>query len=130
LTARRPKRAKAPNAPETASARDIEALIEHLRAATGSDRGLDAEIARVRQEAIETSDAEPEPYTSSVDACIALVHEALPDWSWQVGYGPKGIMAYATVNKGANRHDVVAPTVPLALLIALFTARPSPAEKS
>ena len=93
----------------------LAALSRSLAAATGSDRALDAAIA-------ETLDAPEATYSSSVDACLDLLHRVLPGWGWHVGYGPLGILPYATVQRGEARFEASAATVPLALLDAIVAA--------
>jgi hypothetical protein len=71
----------------------IDGLLGRLEAATGSERQLDAEIAR------RFNGAEPAPdYTASVDRCIELVHAVLPGWSWHVGWNVSGVLPYATLH--------------------------------
>ena len=96
-------------------------LLKRLRAATGRDKALDRAIARGLEAGGHRTPA-PD-YTASVDACLALLHRVLPGWHWHVGYGPRGILPYAVVDKGERRHEATAPTVPLALLTALVEAR-------
>lgn len=96
-------------------------LLSKVSRATGADRSLDRRIACE----LDTSSAEgPTPdYTASVDQCIALVKRVLPGWRWRVGYGPVGIRVYAFVDNGRERHEAMAPTVPLALLSAVLKAK-------
>jgi hypothetical protein len=94
-------------------------LSKRIRAATGRDRELDKSIADV----LEHSPRPIPEYTGSVDACIDLVHRVLPAWSWHVGYGPTGVLPYATLARGHTRHETSAPTVPLALLAAVLEAK-------
>ena len=97
----------------------LDKLLSDVKAATGSDRDLD----RVIFMALGGGDGEAPPYTSSVDACIDLVHRALPGWGWHVGFGPRGIVPYASLHKDETRFEASAPTVPLALLAAALAAR-------
>lgn len=93
--------------------RDLAAAIA---SATGSDRTLDRMVA-------ETLGQDPAvTYSASVDACLALLHAVLPGWAWHIGYGPLGIMPYATVQQGQRRFEASAATVPLALLNAILRA--------
>lgn len=98
-------------------------LLERVLAATGSDAQLDARIAALV--AGLGSDQEIPAYTGSVDRCLELIHQALPGWGWHVGYGPRGVIPYATVTHSTSRHEASAPTVPLALLTALLRAKVS-----
>ncbi|HET6518667.1 MAG TPA: hypothetical protein VFG47_02470 [Geminicoccaceae bacterium] len=97
---------------------DLSDLLQRVRAATGHDPDLDAAIAGLEHRA-----AEVPAYTASVDACLALVHRALPGWGWHVGYDARGVIPYAAVSKGRARHEAGAPTVPLALLAAILRAK-------
>lgn len=93
-------------------------LADRVAAATGSDRDLDAALARA------FGGGEPPPdYTSSVDRCIELVHAIMPGWAWHVGWNATGILPYASLHHGAELTEAAAPTVPLALLKALLQAR-------
>jgi hypothetical protein len=97
---------------------DLIDLAHRLNAATGSDRGLDAELAR------QFGVGEPAPdYTASVDRCIDLVHAVMPGWAWHVGWNATGIIPYASLHQGDQLAEAAAPTVPLALLKALLKAR-------
>lgn len=98
----------------------LRALEVRLQAATGSDRELDDALARLLapQRA-----AAPPDYTASVDRCVELVHEALPGWSWHVGWDATGVLPYATLHREGRLVEASAPTVPLALLRAVLKAR-------
>ncbi len=97
-------------------------LLAQVRSVTGADRALDAAVvACFGAEPDEEED--PPHYTASTDLCIALVHRVMPGWHWHVGYGPKGILPYATVSSGERLYEAIAGTVPLALLSALVQAR-------
>jgi hypothetical protein len=95
---------------------ELRALARNIAAATGSDRQLDKDIARLL-------DGQEADYTASVDRCIELVHRVLPGWAWHVGWDATGVLPYATVHRGERRTVAAAPTVPLALLKALIDAR-------
>ena len=99
---------------ECAACAAIHARLQDLAAE------LDAAIAEVLDPDHGADD--PPSYTGSVDACIELVHHVLPGWGWHVGYGPKGILPYAALTHDDARHEASAPTVPLALLLALLEA--------
>lgn len=96
-------------------------LLSKVSRATGADRSLDQRIASE----LDTSTAtDPAPdYTASVDQCIALVKRVLPGWRWRVGFGPVGVRVYAFVDNGRQRHEAMAPTVPLALLSAMLKSK-------
>ena len=94
-------------------------LSRRLEAATGSDRQLDADLARLLgQDGQAAAD-----YTSSVDRCLELVHAALPGWAWHVGWNATGVLPYATLHHGGQLVAAAGPTVPIALLRALLRAR-------
>ncbi|MGI9483221.1 MAG: hypothetical protein ACR2OR_12795 [Hyphomicrobiales bacterium] len=110
------------------AATSLKRLEEKITRATGSDAHLDRAIYGTFGQA---KDVKPPPqnYTSSVDACIELIGEALPGWHWHVGYGVRGIMPYASLNQPTSsngtdgaRVEASAPTVPLALLHATIKA--------
>lgn len=100
---------------------ELQALGERVATATGSDRALDRELARLLA-GLPPADAAPD-YTASVDRCVDLVHQALPGWSWHVGWDASGVLPYATLHQGEQRVEARAPTVPLAILRALLRAR-------
>lgn len=100
--------------PDPAS--ELAALIDALDAATGRDLDLDERLR------VAFGDAASSTYTSSVDDCLALVRQGLPDWSWHVGWSGDGISPYATLHKDDVLIQRVAPTVPLALLRAFCRA--------
>ncbi len=58
-------------------------------------------------------------YSSSVDACLALIHETYPSAHWHVGRAEDGVSLYATISQGKKRVENTDITVPLALLGAL-----------
>ena len=99
----------------------LEDLLEKIAGATGADAALDRLIAD-RLEPGTPPEAVPD-YTASVDSCLALIGRVLPGWAWHVGFGPRGILPYATLHDEEERFEAVAPTVPLALLAALLKAR-------
>ena len=102
-------------------------LESRIAAATGQDRNLDTLVSTTLA-AHEKTDGIPD-YTSSVDACLALIAEILPDWHWHIGHGPDGILPYAALRNQNDLDDdtqlsftASAPTVPLALLHATVKA--------
>lgn len=99
---------------------DRHALLAAVKAATGADRALDRAIHDALGESADADEAPP--YTASVDACLELIHRALPGWGWHVGFGPRGIIPYASLHKDEERFEASAPTVPLALLAATLAA--------
>lgn len=98
---------------------DLRPLLAALEAATGSDPALDSSVAR----ALDAGGAAAGDYTASVDRCLGLLATALPGWTWHVGYGAGGLFPYAALTDGRVRVVAEAPTVPLALLVAMVKAR-------
>ncbi|MGD9512176.1 MAG: hypothetical protein AB7I59_17935 [Geminicoccaceae bacterium] len=95
----------------------VDGLLDRLERATGSDRDLDAALARAFQIAAPAPD-----YTASVDRCLDLVRALLPGWAWHVGWNATGILPYATLHGPQGLVAASAATVPLALLKALLRA--------
>ena len=85
-----------------------------LETVIGPSKALDRAIARELQVPVRN-------YSSSVDACLELIHERLPLVHWHVGRGADGISMCATLDKGRHRAEVSHITVPLALLSVLAT---------
>ena len=101
----------------------LKQLETDLAAATGADTALDAEI---HESAYGARPEKIPSYTASVDACLALIHERLPEWHCHIGYGPRGIFPYAMLTHDPDDKEAsaetTAPTVPLALLGAFVKA--------
>ena len=118
-------------------------LLTALKAATGPDRELDADLATylgypvIWKQANGTMDVFPvwkgplgkEPcprFTDSIDAALALVQEKLPPrdgWRFNIvdiGEERVGFEVHKPEWPGSHYED--APTAPLAILIALLTA--------
>lgn len=102
------------------SPRGLDVLLDRLGQAQGHDVGLDQAIAQ-DLDSLAPTEQTPE-YTASVDRCLELLHRLLPAWHWHVGYGASGVMPYACVSKEGHRFEATAPTVPLALLMAITQA--------
>ena len=145
---------------------DLTALIERVEKATGPDSALDVAIACTLLDArqhkawnaangLRPRGAPPlpddvfwmrhaRPYTSSLDAALALVGEILPGWFWRAGYVPNpqwinGINYYSwahlsrTTASHCDREDEAtgwAHTVPIAIILALLRALQSQQENS
>ena len=60
-----------------------------------------------------------EHFSSSVDACLKLIHEKLPAAHWHVGRAEDGVSMYASLAGGRHRAESTRVTVPLALLTVL-----------
>ena len=71
-------------------------LQDQIAGATGRDRDLDRQIGSLLDDPSRRGDEAT--YTASVDDCIALIGRVLPHWAWHVGYGPRGILPYATLH--------------------------------
>ena len=99
---------------------EIEDLLRRIPEATGADVELDRLIA-ARLEGPDRPDPVPD-YTASVDSCLGLIGRFLPGWHWHIGFGPRGIFPYATLQDGEDLFEAIAPTVPLALLQAAVQA--------
>ena len=121
-------------------------LLERLRAATGADILLDAELpvalgvwtpmrGFVRDDRPEYPwrwtkkqhiQWQPHvPYTASLDAALALVQAKLPGWAVTVTSYARTGLGKAVIWRnydGRREYESNAPTAPLALLCALVTA--------
>ena len=65
---------------------DIPSLLSRVRAASGPDRELDADIWRALcWEHHSHEIAKGTPFTGSIDAAVALVERALPEWCYSIG---------------------------------------------
>ncbi len=58
-------------------------------------------------------------YSSSVDACLALIHQCQPAAHWHIGRAEDGVSVYASLSQGQRRAESTSTTVPLALLSVL-----------
>ena len=103
-------------------ANDLSKLLKRIQSATGRDDNLDGEIGRHLDNAYGETVGPPR-YTASVDTCIGLIERVMPGWHWHVGYGPKGIMPYASLKNEDKRYEATAATVPLALLTVVLEAK-------
>lgn len=83
-----------------------------IREATGADASLDKQIAST----LKVTDRD---FTSSVDACLDLLHEKFPTAHWHVGRAADGVGVYALLEDDNLRCDSEAVTVPLALLTVI-----------
>lgn len=99
---------------------DWSELGRRLLQAAGTDAVLDAALAAAFDQAVA-------PFTSSVDACRALVAAALPEWRLHLGFGASGLFPYASLAHDGIRIISDAPTVPLAILRSAVAARTFPA---
>lgn len=104
---------------------DLAKLGSRIEQATGPSDQMDQAISAAFDG--DDKDSAVPAYTASVDACIALIQRVLPAWHWHVGHGPMGIVPYASMTQNTKSADplhveATAPTVPLALLGALFKA--------
>ena len=111
-------------------------ILERLKAATGPDRELDFWISARAWDPSHHTDAElqadidlvgiegmviDKPFTSSVDAALALVERLLPDSRGDVHWGNRGAKASVLCSDGSRTyHEGATPS--LAILKSLFTA--------
>ncbi len=96
--------------------RDDEVLGARLREASGSDDDLDRAVAV----SFAVSDGD---YTASTERARDLVAKALPDWRLHVGFNASGVMPYAALSRDGRHVEAAAPTLPLAILRAAWSAR-------
>ena len=105
---------------------ELQKLESRIIAVTGQDRELDRLLTATLANGKRGGSVLE--YSSSVDACLALVGEILPGWHWHIGHGPDGVLPYAALRKDIGTTDdelnveAIAPTVPLALLHAIVKA--------
>ena len=100
------------------SAPALASLLSHIEGAVGADRTLDAAIERTLRGRAQ----DPPDYTASVDHCLELLHELLPNWHWHIGRGSRGIMPYASLSREEVIVSADGITVPLVLLAAIVMA--------
>jgi len=67
-----------------------------LDAATGPSKALDRAIAK-------DFDVPRRDYSSSVEACLELIHERLPSVHWHVGRAADGVSFYALLADGRQK---------------------------
>jgi len=96
----------------------LASLLSHIKGAVGADRALDAAI----EQTLRGLAKDPPDYTASVDHCLDLLHDVLPDWHWHLGRGARGIMPYASLSKGRDTVSAGGITVPLVLLAGIVMA--------
>lgn len=104
-----------------------EELIAKVEGLTAPAREMDVEIARFVSGVSSKFDLViATPYTSSVDAVLALIQERLPGWSVNISYGGDGDWT-AVIWEKARPYDpdhAASPTPALALLAATLRALP------
>jgi len=86
-----------------------------IASATGPSRKLDLAISK-------TLNVPLRDYSSSVDACLELIHEKLPTAHWHVGRGTDGVSMYASLTTGRQRIERTNVTVPLVLLAVVLAS--------
>jgi hypothetical protein len=95
-------------------------LAAMLDAATGPSREIDREISFISNWAGPYS-----PWSSSVDAALALVERLLPGWEWDIELN-QGVFFCALLQIATayadGTHCADAPTAPIAILKALVAA--------
>jgi hypothetical protein len=92
---------------------NLSKLESTIRSASGADSNLDRKIAST----LHVTDRD---FTSSVDACLDLLHEKLPTTHWHVGRTADGVGVYAFLEDGDVKCEAEAVTVPLALLAVII----------
>jgi len=105
---------------------ELSSLQQRIETATGTDRDLDADIDRLLRR-VDEEPPDPHPdvapaYTASVDRCLELLHDILPDWHWHIGRDASGVFPYAALSKGKITISAEGTSVPLVLLIAVIRA--------
>jgi hypothetical protein len=100
-------------------ARDEDGMADRgdIAAALGKATGADADIDRMIAECFAVASVD---YSASIDHCRALAGQLLPGWRLHLGYGVTGLFPYASLTRGDEIHIAEAPTLPLAVLRALF----------
>jgi len=88
-------------------------LTTLLDSTTGASKPLDKALS-------DTLKVPLRDYSSSVDACLELIHERLPKAHWHVGRAEDGVSVFATLVEGDHREEAMRVTVPLALLTVLM----------
>ncbi len=83
-----------------------------METATGPSKELDQAVADILGVPIRD-------YSSSVDACLELIHDLLPGAHWHIGRANDGVSLYAALTKGRHRVENTNVTVPLALLTVI-----------
>lgn len=117
----------------TPTAQSLDGLIERVKAATGPDQELEAELfdALIGVDALDAKrwygGGWEARVTASIDAALALVERCLPGWGLEIGL-PSG-RAYGSCRlfPGDNRNKELTcfgkgQTAPLAIILALLTA--------
>jgi len=90
-------------------------LTDLIDQATGPSRALDQAVSDILSVPLRD-------YSSSVDACLSVIHERLPTAHWHVGRADDGVSMYATLTNGRHRAESTNVTVPLALLKVISQA--------
>ena len=99
-------------------AKILSSLLGRLEMAKGSDRPLDAVI----EEELRGRTGKAPAYTGSIDQCLELLHDILPNWHWHIGRDASGVFPYVTLSKGQTTARANGVTVPLVLLTAIIKA--------
>jgi hypothetical protein len=110
----------------------LKELLERVRKAEGPDRKIDLAVCEgLKRPLLWGGDIEglgSQPYTASLDACLALMAEVLPGWHWYASCGPNGGHVEIDQNgdEGVTGRDYVSPgnrrPLPLALLDCILQA--------
>lgn len=87
-------------------------LSSRIKSATGPSKELDQAIA-------EAFHVPLKDYSSSVDACLELIHTRHPTAHWHVGRAEDGVSLYASLADGDHEEESTSVTVPLSLLMVI-----------
>ena len=96
----------------------LSSLLGRIETAKGTDRHLDADI----EEILRGPSTEAPDYTGSIDRCLELLDDILPDWHWHIGRDASGVFPYVSLSKGPMRARADGVAVPLVLLAATVKA--------
>lgn len=103
---------------------DLQSLHRALSEAESGSRELDADIEFNVSEGV----FNPPAYTTDLNAITSLIEKKLPGWGVQSGMYPAAAIAEGRLHLESSqgvlvhRHQVYAPTEPLARAIALVSA--------
>ena len=92
---------------------NLSKLESTIRSTSGADANLDQQIAS----SLKVTERD---FTSSVDACLGLMHEKLPTAHWHIGRAANGVGVYAFLEEKKLECEAESVTVPLALLTVII----------
>lgn len=97
------------------SRKDAVELNDKVKIAIGADKNLDKRIA-------EALAMQPMEFTADIEDAKAIVEHLFPDAHIHLGYGVTGVFPCATLSVAGRLYVSEAPTVPIAILRASFSA--------